>query len=29
MVGEDSFGNTSKIKKKIVGNIENYDYYCM
>ena len=32
MVVEDRFGNNSKIKKKkrkIVGSIENYDYYCM
>ena len=33
MVVGDRFGNNSKIKKKkrrkIVGSIENYDYYCM
>ena len=29
MVVEDRFETNSKIKKKIVGNIENYDYYCM
>ena len=33
MVVEGRFGNNSKIKKKkerkIVGSIENYDYYCM
>ena len=31
MVVEDRFGTNSKIKKKkkIVGSIENNDYYCM
>ena len=29
MVVEDRFGTNSKLKKKILGSIENYDYHCM
>ena len=29
MVEENRFGNNFKIKKKIVGSIEKYDYYYM